>query len=79
MTTPATTTSTGFELGSIYITPGAIDALVKSNQHAQEFLQRHQSKDWGELDDHDRQENELSIREGFRILSAYRTCRGARL
>jgi hypothetical protein len=25
----------------------------------------------GELDDHDRQENELSLREGFRILSAY--------
>ena len=45
MTTPATTTSTGFELGSIYITPGAIDALARSNQHAQEFLQRHRSGD----------------------------------
>lgn len=79
MTTHATTESTGFELGNIYITPGAIDALVESNQHAQEFLQRHQRGDWGELDEHDRQENELSIREGFRILSAYRTAKAVRL
>ncbi len=50
MTTPATTTTTGFELGSIYITPGAIDALVEANQHAQEFLRRHHGGDWGELD-----------------------------
>jgi len=79
MHTPAITTTTAFELGSIYITPGAIDALVESNQHAQEFLQCHQRGDWGEVDEHDRQENELSIREGFRILSAYRTAKGARL
>jgi len=79
MNSSATTESTGFELGNIYITPGAIDALVESNQHAQEFLERHGRGDWGELDEHDRQENELSIREGFRILSAYRTAKGARL
>jgi len=79
MTTPATTASVRFELGNIYITPGAIDALVEASQHAQEFLQRHRRGDWGELDEHDRQENELSIREGFRILSAYRTARDARL
>ncbi len=42
-------------------------------------MQRHRSGDWGELDEHDQRENELSVREGFRILSAYRTRRHARL
>ena len=79
MTTPATTTNTGFALGRIYITPGAIEALVEANQSAQEFLERHQRGDFGELDEHDRRENELSIREGFRILSAYRTAKAVRL
>jgi len=50
MNSPATTENLGFELGNIYITPGAIDALVESNQHAQEFLERHGRGDWGELD-----------------------------
>ncbi len=79
MNSPATTENIGFELGNIYITPGAIDALVEANQHAQEFLERHGRGDWGELDEHDRQENELSISEGFRILSAYRTAKAVRL
>ncbi len=32
---------------------------------------RHLTEDWGELSDTDKAENELSVREGFRILSAY--------
>ncbi len=79
MTTPAITANTGFELGKIYITPGAIDALVESNQHAHEFLQRHGRGDWGELDEHDCREYELSVKHGFRILSAYRTAKAVRL
>ncbi len=27
--------------------------------------------DWGDLDEEDKKENELSVKEGFRILSAY--------
>ncbi len=27
--------------------------------------------DWGDLDDEDKKENELSVKQGFRILSAY--------
>jgi len=38
-----------------------------------EFLRRHMSNDWGELSDEDVRENELSLEEGFRLLSAYRT------
>jgi pilus assembly protein CpaF len=29
--------------------------------------------DWGELEEHDRKENELSLKRGFRLLSSYRT------
>ena len=32
---------------------------------------RHRRGDWGDLKDEDKEENEASLREGFRILSAY--------
>jgi len=35
------------------------------------FLQRHAKGDWGEVCEADRQENELSLQNGWRILSAY--------
>lgn len=79
MITSEPPTNTPFELGNIYITPGAIDALVEANQHAHEFLQRHHRGDWGELDEYDQRENEFSVKHGFRILSAYRTAKDARL
>jgi hypothetical protein len=37
------------------------------------------SCDWSELSDADVSENELSLREGFRLLSAYRTATGQKL
>lgn len=36
-----------------------------------QLLSRHVRGDWGDLTEEDKQENELSVREGFRILSAY--------
>ena len=60
-------------------TPGALKALEESNQSPAEFLRRHASGDWGEVDAEDAKENELSVVQGFRILSAYRTSKGVRL
>ncbi len=60
-----------FPLGHLVATPGALSALRKTGQSPTEFLDRHVSGDWGDLEAEDRQENELSLREGFRILSAY--------
>ena len=37
------------------------------------------SSDWGEVSEDDAQQNELSLREGFRLLSAYRTVKGQKL
>lgn len=68
-----------FPIGQTYITPGAEDALMIAGQTGIEFLRRHMCTDWSELSDDDAQENELSLREGFRILSAYRTSAGQKL
>jgi len=35
------------------------------------YLARHASGDWGDLDAHDRRENELALRHGRRLLSSY--------
>jgi len=35
--------------------------------------------DWGELDEHDRKENEFSLKSGFRILSSYALSNGAKI
>jgi hypothetical protein len=60
-----------FPLGQIVSTPGALDALGKEAIGADELIARHVSGDWGELCEDDRRENDLSMTEGFRILSAY--------
>ncbi len=62
-----------FTLGRIVATPGALKAIEEANQNPFEFIQRHQTGDWGELCEEDKRENEFSVRKGFRILSAYRT------
>jgi hypothetical protein len=60
-----------FGLGQIVGTPGALDALIEAKQEPVELLLRHVTGDWGDLEDEDKKENELSFKEGFRILSAY--------
>ena len=68
-----------FPLGNIYLTVGAREALQEANQEPYEFLSRHQKGDWGELCEDDKRENELSVKEGFRILSAYKTGSGLKV
>src|SRR6202163_232304 len=70
---------TRFALGQTFITPGAEEALQIAGQTAIEFLRRHMSQDWGELSEDDVRENELSLKEGFRLLSNYRTVKGQQL
>lgn len=68
-----------FELGRIAVTPGVLMVLQETGQEPTEFLARHQAGDWGEVSEEDRRENELSLREGFRLLSVYRTAKGVKL
>ena len=65
-----------FPLGRVVATPGALSALETAEQLPAEFLDRHVNGDWGEVPDADKQENELSVEQGFRVLSAYTTSAG---
>jgi hypothetical protein len=68
-----------FALGQVVTTSGALQALQKAEQEPSEFLDRHVNGDWGEVPEEDKRENEFSVQQGFRILSAYTTSAGDRL
>ena len=57
----------------------AKDALEESNQQPFEFIKLHQSGNWGIVGEEDAQENDFSLKNGFRLLSAYRTANGEKL
>jgi hypothetical protein len=60
-----------FSLGQVVGTPGAFDALNQAGQDPLSLLARHIRGDWGELDKEDKAENDFSIKNNLRILSAY--------
>ena len=59
-----------FLLGMVVATANAERTLVHDDVLTAN--ERHSAGDWGEVDKHDRRENELALRKGFRLLSAYR-------
>ena len=61
-----------FPLGQIVATPGAMALEVDFIP----YLALHQRGSWGDVCQEDWQENDLSVKEGFRILSAYETGNG---
>ena len=70
---------TRFPLGETYITSGAQEVLDIAGETAIQYLRRHMSGDWGELSEDDAKENELSLHEGLRLLSSYRTVKGQKI
>ena len=68
-----------FTLGHVVATPGALAAIEKAGQQPGDFLARHISGDWGDVPPEDIKENELSLQQGFRLLSAYHTSAGDKL
>lgn len=63
-----------FSLGQIYSSAGVHEVMMQDPsfmQFVNRSLARHAEGDWGDLCEEDREENELSLREGYRILSAY--------
>ena len=64
-----------FNPGQIVATPGAL-SLAESGVNLQVYLFRHLSGDWGNLEEEDKQENQFSLENGFRLLSAYATQQG---
>jgi hypothetical protein len=69
-------TKASFPLGQIVATPNALSQLA--NDDIQAALRRHATGDWGDCNAGDWQENELSLREGFRLFSVYHSVAGAK-
>lgn len=61
-----------FPLGRTVITPGALEAFTKTGEEPLTYLCRHESGDWGDLDLHDKAENERGLHQGYRLFSTYR-------
>ena len=58
-------------LGRMVATPGALKLLLEAGGHPFDYLARHATGDWGDLCAFDRQQNEIALREGLRVLSSY--------
>lgn len=63
-------------LGRLLSTPNALENIP--NDEILAAIARHQSGDWGELDDHDRQANERALKDDSRLFSVYRSIAGVR-
>jgi hypothetical protein len=68
-----------FHPGQLLATPGALQAIEESGQKPSDFLRRHLAGDWGEVCAEDWGLNDQAVRDGGRVLSAYRTLRGVKL
>lgn len=70
ITIPLNGTQPKFHLGQLVATSHALSKL--SQDDIVTALIHHVTGDWGQICEEDRRENELSLKNGFRLLSAYR-------
>ncbi|WP_395145150.1 hypothetical protein [Armatimonas sp.] len=61
-----------FLLGTVHVTPAAVEALIRNDVELIHLLKRHREGDYGmEMCYYDRVVNEQEIKRGGRILSSY--------
>jgi hypothetical protein len=58
-------------LGRVVATAGALKLLLETGELPFDYLTRHATGDWGELCAFDRRQNEMALREGYRVFSSY--------
>lgn len=68
-----------FHLGQVVATIGALAALEDAQDNLMPYLHRHASGNWGDVPPEDAAENELSLLEGYRIISAYTIQEGVKI
>lgn len=68
-----------FSPGTIVATPGVLKAFKASGDDLLAYLTRHIAGDWGDVDEHDRRENELALQHGWRLLSVYELNTGIKI
>jgi hypothetical protein len=60
-----------FPLGRVLATPGAIALMEAARIDPAQLLERHQSGDWGDLEEEDWRENDFAVSRQLRTFSAY--------
>ena len=58
-------------LGRLLATPAAVDAIQSAGASIFALVNRHACGDWGDLPEADREQNDLSVVAGRRVLSCY--------
>ncbi len=65
--------STKFTLGDVVVTNRAAEILAAANLAVDALLQRHQSGDWGDVSDDQRQINDDGVSRSYSLVSSYST------
>ena len=69
-----------FNMGKVVVTHGINEAMKENSRFAAEVnsLQRYAVKDWGNLNDEDKQTNDEALKypDDLYLLAAYQTCKG---
>ena len=73
------TNHTTIPLGRVMATLGALEALEASGETFLGYLARHTGRDYGEIPPEDWEENEFSIMNELRVLSAYTLQNGTKI
>lgn len=60
-----------FHPGRLHVTPLALDTLRANGIPIISVVLKHLAGDWGAISDEDRQQNDLSVTAGLRLLSVY--------
>ncbi|QDU82778.1 hypothetical protein Pla110_45400 [Polystyrenella longa] len=68
-----------FNLGQVVATPVAITTFEKVDETMSSLLSRHVGGDWGNLHEEDKTTNDEAVKEGYRILSAYKLSDGTKI
>ena len=65
-----------FRIGRIVATPNALERL--SQDDIFKAIGRHQSGDWGDVGEHDREANNRALKDRSRLLSVYHSATGVK-
>jgi hypothetical protein len=68
-----------FNLGQLVATPGALQALTKTEESPLAFIARHISGDWGDIDAQDAEENAFALNKSLRLFSVYHLKDGTKI
>jgi hypothetical protein len=68
-----------FPAGQVVVNSGALRLLEAAGPSPADLLRRHLNGNWGVVNEDDRHANDLAIRRGSRIFSAYRLKDGTKV